>query len=114
MGLSDRKRFSTDILRIELCGPDQPHLTMVDLPGLFRAGNQDQSLEDAATVKAMVMGYMEKPRSIILAVVSAKTTSLCKRSPNWHASLILREFAPLDSSQNRTLWILGLIVRMRT
>jgi GTP-binding protein EngB required for normal cell division len=73
MGLSDTKRFSTDILRVELCGPDQPHLTMVDLPGLFRAGNQDQSVEDADTVRNMVVGYMEKPRSIILAVVSAKS-----------------------------------------
>jgi GTP-binding protein EngB required for normal cell division len=73
MGLSDIKRFSTDILRVELCGPDQPHLTMVDLPGLFRAGNRDQSVEDADTVGNMVVGYMKKPRSIILAVVSAKS-----------------------------------------
>lgn len=73
MGLSDVKRFSTDILRVELCGPLQPQLTMVDLPGLFRAGNQDQSVEDADTVRNMVVGYMKRPRSIILAVVSAKS-----------------------------------------
>ncbi|KAM0716833.1 hypothetical protein Q7P37_007637 [Cladosporium fusiforme] len=73
MGLSEIKRFSADILRVELCGPDQPHLTMVDLPGLFRAGNQDQSVGDADTVRNMVVGYMGKPRSIILAVVSAKS-----------------------------------------
>jgi len=73
MGLSDLKKFSNDVLRVELCGPDQPHLTMVDLPGLFRAGNQDQSVEDADTVRNMVVGYMEKPRSIILSVVSAKS-----------------------------------------
>ena len=73
MGLSDTKVFSTDILRVELCGPTQPHLTMVDLPGLFRAGNRDQSVEDAATVRKMVRCYMKRPRSIILAVVSAKS-----------------------------------------
>src|ERR1700722_14289664 len=28
MGLSDTKVFSTDILRVELCGSTQPHLTM--------------------------------------------------------------------------------------
>jgi len=73
MGLSDAKVFSTDTLRVELYGPTQPHLTMVDLPGLFRAGNKDQSVGDAATVRNMVRGYMIRPRSIILAVVSAKS-----------------------------------------
>ena len=73
MGLSDVKVFSTDTLRVELCGPNQPHLTMVDLPGLFRAGNRDQSIDDAATVRAMVRNLVRRPRSIILAVVSAKS-----------------------------------------
>ena len=75
MGLSaqDSKVFSTDTLRVELRGPTQPHLTMVDLPGLFRAGNSDQSVDNATTVHKMVRGYMKRPRSIILAVVSAKS-----------------------------------------
>ncbi|KAI2622504.1 P-loop containing nucleoside triphosphate hydrolase protein [Hypoxylon sp. NC1633] len=74
MGLnSDEKVFSTDILRIEISGPSQPHLTMVDLPGLFLAGNKDQSEEDSKLVKSLVLSYMKKPRSIILAVVSAKS-----------------------------------------
>ncbi|KAF2795082.1 hypothetical protein K505DRAFT_360520 [Melanomma pulvis-pyrius CBS 109.77] len=72
MGVSDTKVFSTDTLRVELCGPTQPHLTLVDLPGLFRAGNRDQSVDDATTVRRMVRNYMERPRSIVLAVVSAK------------------------------------------
>lgn len=73
MGLSDTKVFSSDILRVELCGPSQPHLTMVDLPGLFRAGNRDQSVQDAEIVRKLVRGYVERRRSIILAVVSAKS-----------------------------------------
>jgi Dynamin family len=73
MGLSDTKVFSTDILRVELCGSTQPYMTMVDLPGLFRAGNTDQSVDDATTVKKMVHSYIKRPRSIILAVVSAKS-----------------------------------------
>jgi GTP-binding protein EngB required for normal cell division len=75
MGLSaaeDSKRFSTDTLRVELRGPKQPHLTMVDLPGLFRAGSKDQTKAEPATVHEMVRDYMKRPRSIILAVVSAK------------------------------------------
>lgn len=37
------------------------------------AGNKDQSLEDAKLVESLVLSYMEQPRSIILAVVSAKS-----------------------------------------
>jgi GTP-binding protein EngB required for normal cell division len=74
MGLDGtNKGFSTDTLRIELCGSTQPHLTMVDLPGLFQAGNREQSEEDAKLVRELVMGYMKRQRSIILAVVSAKS-----------------------------------------
>ncbi|PSR97143.1 P-loop containing nucleoside triphosphate hydrolase protein [Coniella lustricola] len=73
MKLSDQKEFSTDTLRVELSGPDQPHLTLVDLPGLFRAGTKEQSVRSAKTVKLMVEKYMKRPRSIILAVVSAKS-----------------------------------------
>ncbi|KAL1953240.1 hypothetical protein VTO42DRAFT_3355 [Malbranchea cinnamomea] len=76
MGLStpgSSRVFSTDVLRVELSGPQQPHLTMVDLPGLFEAGNRDQSEEDAEMVKSLVLSYMRSERSVILAVVSAKS-----------------------------------------
>ena len=65
------KRFSNDVLRIQLSGPTQPHLTLVDLPGLFEAGNSEQSTEEAPIVEKLVLDYMESSRSIILATVSA-------------------------------------------
>lgn len=27
--------FSRDILRVEICGPDEEHLTIIDVPGKF-------------------------------------------------------------------------------
>lgn len=66
------EEFFEDTLRVELTGPQQPHLTMVDLPGLFRSGNKEQSDADAGIVRGMVNRYMARPRSIILTVVSAK------------------------------------------
>ncbi|KAJ9138996.1 p-loop containing nucleoside triphosphate hydrolase protein [Coniochaeta hoffmannii] len=79
--------FYEDILRIELTGPEQSHLTMVDLPGLFRSGNKKQSDTDVDIVRGMVERYMARPRSIILTVVSAKyeyvlqeVTSMAKRA----------------------------------
>lgn len=80
MGLqwSGGKVISKDVLRIEISGPAQPHLTMVDLPGLFLAGNKDQSAADSAMVKSLVLDYMKRPRSIILAVVSATLPCSCR------------------------------------
>ncbi|KAI1498406.1 P-loop containing nucleoside triphosphate hydrolase protein [Biscogniauxia marginata] len=74
MGINSKdKLFSTDVLRIEISGPNHPHLTMVDLPGLFLADNKGQTEQDAALVKSLVLSYMRRPGSIILAVVSAKS-----------------------------------------
>ncbi|ETS87298.1 hypothetical protein PFICI_01126 [Pestalotiopsis fici W106-1] len=74
MRLDDHsKRFSSDVLRIEISGPTQPNLTIVDLPGLFRAGNKDQTADDAEIVNRIVQSYMTNSLSIILAVVSAKS-----------------------------------------
>ncbi|KAG5940486.1 hypothetical protein E4U60_000485 [Claviceps pazoutovae] len=100
MGLSETKVFSTDVLRVELCGPTQPHLTMVDLPGLFRAGNRDQSVDDAETVRNLVLGYVRSPRSIILAVVSAKSDFALQE--------ITQMAREVDPEGNRTL---GLITK---
>ena len=103
MGISDSKVFSTDILRIEITGPSQPHLTLVDLPGIFRAGNREQSLQDSHTVRKLVRSYMEKPRSIILTVVSAKSDFNLQE-----ATELARE---LDPQGSRTL---GLITKPDT
>jgi GTPase SAR1 family protein len=100
MGLDGKSArvFSNDILRVEVSGPNQPHLTLVDLPGLFQAGNKDQSDADVEVVKSLVISYMEKERSIILAVVSAK---------NDFANQIVTKYArELDPEGLRTLGII--------
>lgn len=73
MGLTGdgAKIFSTDVLRIELASPEQPNLTIVDLPGLFGASDKNQSEEDLELVQNLVLSYMRQRRSIILAVVAA-------------------------------------------
>jgi len=71
-GPTGAREFYDDILRVELTGPEQPHLTMVDLPGLFRSGDKEQSNDYIDIVRGMVERYMARQRSIILAVVSAK------------------------------------------
>lgn len=90
--------FSKDILRMEVLGPKQPHLTLVDLPGLIHAESKLQSSQDVELVTSMVRGYMANPRSIVLAVVSAK---------NDYANQIVTKFArQVDPQGLRTLGII--------
>jgi GTPase SAR1 family protein len=73
MGISDKKRsFSKSILRVEFRGPQQPQLTLVDLPGLIHARTGTQTKDDIQLVSDLVGKYLNNPRSIILAVVSAR------------------------------------------
>lgn len=66
------KNFAHDVLRIEISGPKQDNLTVVDLPGIFHASNKSQTYKDKEAVDKLVNSYIQAPRSIILAVVSAK------------------------------------------
>lgn len=38
------RAFSKDLLRIEISGPDRPHLTIVDLPGLIHSETQKYAI----------------------------------------------------------------------
>lgn len=48
-GLDDNTRnaslstFSEDILKVEICGPSQVHLTVIDVPGIFRTATPGMS-----------------------------------------------------------------------
>lgn len=62
--------FSEDILKIEINGPDQPALTVIDVPGIFRAATEGLTTEnDITLVTSMVKNYMKDERTIILAVI---------------------------------------------
>ncbi|KID97354.1 interferon-induced GTP-binding protein Mx2, partial [Metarhizium majus ARSEF 297] len=67
---SDFSAFSQDILKIEINGPDQVHLTVIDVPGIFRVPTPGLTAEsDVVLVRNIVKGYMENRRTIILAVM---------------------------------------------
>jgi hypothetical protein len=64
--------FARDVLSIEISGPDRPQLTLVDLPGLIHSETKTQSSDDVQLVWDLVERYISNPRTIILAIVSAK------------------------------------------
>ncbi|KAI0478308.1 P-loop containing nucleoside triphosphate hydrolase protein [Xylaria cf. heliscus] len=81
--------FSTDIFRVEISGPTQPYLTMLE--------------DDAKLVEALVLSYMKKLRSIVLAVVSAKSDFALQQ--------VTRHARALDPDGVRTL---GFITKLDT
>lgn len=99
MGISTTSSaFSNDVLRVEISGPTQQHLTIVDLPGLIHSENRMQTSADVALVLSMVQSYMANRRSIILAVVSAK---------NDYANQIVTKLAKdVDAIGHRTLGVI--------
>ena len=96
--------FSSDILRIEISGPTRPHLTVVDLPGLIHAKNDAEDDEDVEeVVSELVDSYMRRPRTIILAVVSAMSDRALQA--------VLKRVKAVDPLGTRTI---GLITKPDT
>ncbi|KAH8749408.1 interferon-induced GTP-binding protein Mx [Hyaloscypha sp. PMI_1271] len=92
------RAFSKDLLRVEVSGPDRPHLTIVDLPGLIHSETKQQSASDVELVQDVVQAYMKQPRSIILAVVSAKN--------DYANQIVLKLARTADKKGNRTLGVI--------
>lgn len=68
----EQSTFSNDILKIELSGPSREHLSIIDVPGIFRTPTCGiTTKEDIILVRNMVKMYIQNPRTIILAVIPA-------------------------------------------
>jgi hypothetical protein len=66
----DLNTFSEDILKIEINGPDQPGLAVIDVPGIFCTATPGLTTDsDITLVISMVKCYMKDSRTIILAVI---------------------------------------------
>ncbi|KAJ6286253.1 P-loop containing nucleoside triphosphate hydrolase protein [Bipolaris maydis] len=96
-GISSRA-FSRDVLSVEITGPSRPQLTLVDLPGLIHATNKAQTEADKELILDLVSQYMKNPRTIILAVVSAKN--------DFANQIILDHCRKIDEQGRRTLGII--------
>ena len=106
MGLSgdgdaeeQRPTFSNDVLRLEISGPDQEHLSVIDVPGIFKSTTEGLTTKaDIRLVRNMVKAYMDNPRSVMLAVVPANTDLATQE--------ILELAAEADVHGDRTLGVL--------
>lgn len=102
MGLEEMAQgkgaFAKDVLRIEIAGPDQPHLTLVDLPGLIHSENKLQTATDVEVIGKLVEKYIGNLRTIILPVISAKN--------DYANQIILKKAREADPEGRRTLGII--------
>ena len=93
-GSRGKKSYSDNTLKVEVTGPSQPQLTLVDLPGLIVSAD-DQNVQ---LVEDLVRRYMANPRSVILAVVASSTDA-----DNQSTLKLAKEY---DQQGKRTLGIL--------
>ncbi|KAJ2974359.1 hypothetical protein NQ176_g6099 [Zarea fungicola] len=92
-------RFAArDILVVEKTGPDMPLLTLVDLPGLVRVANRDQSEADIETIEHLSDKYMKSSRTIILAVIGGNN--------DYVQAPILTKARHFDPNGSRTIGVL--------
>ena len=92
-------RFAArDILVVEKTGPEMPLLTLVDLPGLVRVANRDQSEADIATIEHLSDRYMKSSRTIILAVIGGNN--------DYVQAPILTKARHFDPNGSRTIGVL--------
>ncbi|KAJ5713152.1 Dynamin [Penicillium malachiteum] len=86
--------FSTDVLRLEVVGNTGLHLTLVDLPGLISVGDD----KEIQMVRSLVDDYLERSRTIILAVIPATSDA--------ETQLIIQRAQHFDKKGDRTIGII--------
>ena len=90
--------FSEDVLKIEVYGPDEDYLTIIDVPGIFRTTTEGTTKNDIAMVKDLVTGYVKDDRTIILAVLPSNVDIATQE--------ILELAGDYDKNGERTLGVL--------
>ena len=74
MGINKRgkaksaKNFATEVLKVDLKGPDRAFFGILDIPGIF---NNTVEIGEAEMtgVRQMVIEYMKRPENIVMCVV---------------------------------------------
>lgn len=66
--LDQERKFWHDRLQIQIKGPSQPHLTLVDLPGLI---HNDPTEKNLKKIRELTRTYIRSQRAVVLAIVDA-------------------------------------------
>ncbi|KAL4816785.1 P-loop containing nucleoside triphosphate hydrolase protein [Aspergillus spinulosporus] len=99
--LDDKSKpaFSRHVFRLEISGPNEDHLAVIDVPGIFKSVTPGVTTKhDIDMVRCMVQEYMGNPRSIILAVVPANVDAATQE--------VIERAREVDPEGQRTLGVL--------
>ena len=61
--------FSEDVLKIEIQGPYEDYLTIIDVLGIFCTTTQGTTKDNIVIIRDLVKRYIRDGRTIILAVL---------------------------------------------
>ncbi|KAK9781177.1 putative Vacuolar sorting protein VPS1 [Seiridium cardinale] len=64
------KNFATEVLKIELSGPNRSHFSILDIPGLI-ANDSDVNAAEMEGLNKMVVEYLSRPQNIVICVADA-------------------------------------------
>ncbi|CAI6020287.1 unnamed protein product [Clonostachys chloroleuca] len=90
--------FSEDVLKVEIHGPEEDLLTIIDVPGIFRVAGDGTTKNDMEMVNNLVRKYMRDERTIILAVLPSNVDIATQE--------ILQLAEEFDKGGERTIGIL--------
>jgi hypothetical protein len=90
--------LSKDILSIERIGPNLPHVTLVDLPGIIHNPTKTQTVEDVRAISQLSKEYMSKDRTIILPIVGCDS--------EYARQVIIKDCKEADPAGIRTLGVI--------
>ncbi|KAL9056790.1 MAG: hypothetical protein Q9206_002619 [Seirophora lacunosa] len=64
------RNFSSDVLKVEISGPDRSYFSILDVPGIFQSLTKGLTSSEKDGVRNMVASYMKPKHSIIMIVDS--------------------------------------------
>jgi interferon-induced GTP-binding protein Mx1 len=89
------REVASDVVEVDVYGPDCLSLTLVDLPGIVRSVGKNESKSIVEDIKTLIEGYLTNERCMILAVQPANV--------DFHNSQILADAKVVDPETRRTI-----------
>lgn len=64
--------FVSNVLKVELSGPNRSQFSIIDLPGIFTS-DHDVSNTEKEAIRAMTLHYMRQPENIVMQALQTIT-----------------------------------------
>ena len=62
----EARNFSSDILRVEISGPNRSYFSILDLPGVFQSLTKSLTAKEKSGVRDLVLSHIGPKQSVIV------------------------------------------------